>query len=68
VAEDQSVEEDHRLHSVRGHLLEMSGDISSAAASFELAAERTTSLPHQRYLHAQANRLRQPRRWTGNGP
>ncbi|MCI0678186.1 MAG: sigma-70 family RNA polymerase sigma factor [Actinobacteria bacterium] len=68
VAEDHSLEDDHRLHSVRGHLLEMNGDISSAAASFEAAAERTTSLPHQRYLNAQANRLRQPGRWTGNGP
>jgi predicted RNA polymerase sigma factor len=48
---------DHRYHSVRAHLLELAGDIDAARDAYRAAAERTTSLPRQRYLHARAARL-----------
>jgi RNA polymerase sigma factor (sigma-70 family) len=54
---DGRIAGDHRLHAVRAHLLEMLGDRVSARASYQAAAERTTSLPKQRYLHARAARL-----------
>jgi predicted RNA polymerase sigma factor len=54
---DERIAEDHRLHSVRAHLLEMAGDRVAARDSYRAAAERTTSLPQQRYLHARAARL-----------
>ncbi len=54
---DERIAEDHRLHSVRAHLLEMAGDRVAARDSYRAAAERTTSFPQQRYLHARAARL-----------
>ncbi len=54
---DDRVATDHRLHAIRAHLLEMSGDPLAARDSFLAAARRTTSLPQQRYLHARASRL-----------
>jgi predicted RNA polymerase sigma factor len=48
----------YRLDAVRAHLLEMAGDTEAAAAHYRRAAARTTSLPEQRYLTAQAARLR----------
>ena len=54
---DERIAEDHRLHAVRAHLLEMAGDFVSARESYQAAALRTLSLPHQRYLHARAARL-----------
>ena len=48
----------HRLTSVRAHLHEMAGDTQAAVAGYEDAARRTTSIPEQRYLRAQAERLR----------
>ncbi|WP_049565093.1 RNA polymerase sigma factor [Nonomuraea sp. SBT364] len=56
LAADERVASDHRLHAVRGHLLEMSGDRAAARACYEEAARRTTSFPQQRYLHARAAR------------
>lgn len=47
----------HRLDAVRAHLLEMAGDHPAARSCYQLAARRTTSLPEQRYLMAQAARL-----------
>ena len=47
----------HRLDAVRGHLLEMLGDIAGARASYRTAARRTSSIPEQRYLDARAARL-----------
>jgi RNA polymerase sigma factor (sigma-70 family) len=47
----------HRLLATRGHLLEMSGDVAGAAASFRAAARRTTSLAERRYLTGRAARL-----------
>jgi RNA polymerase sigma factor (sigma-70 family) len=47
----------HRAEAVRAHLLELAGDRDEARAAFTRAARRTTSLPEQRYLQAQAARL-----------
>ncbi|MER7861938.1 sigma-70 family RNA polymerase sigma factor [Amycolatopsis japonica] len=49
---------DHRFHAARAHLLEMAGDIAEAVESYVDAARLATGLPHQRYLHARAERLR----------
>jgi RNA polymerase sigma factor (sigma-70 family) len=54
---DERISEDHRLHAVRAHLQEMAGDRDAARDTYLKAAERTTSLPKQRYLHARAARL-----------
>jgi RNA polymerase sigma factor (sigma-70 family) len=55
---DRRLAEHHRLHAVRGHLLEMAGDADGAVESYVLAARLTTSLPEQRYLEAKAAGLR----------
>ncbi len=47
----------HRLDAVRAHLLEMTGDRKAAIAHYQTAARRTTNLPEQNYLLAQAARL-----------
>jgi hypothetical protein len=47
----------HRLHAVRAHLLEQTGDHTAAQAAFEEAARRATNIPEQRYLLAQTARL-----------
>jgi RNA polymerase sigma factor (sigma-70 family) len=54
---DERLAEDHRLYAVRAHLLERDGDPVAARAAYLAAAQRTASLPQQRYLHAQAARL-----------
>jgi RNA polymerase sigma factor (sigma-70 family) len=56
---DDRIANDHRLHAVRGHLLELTGDHASARAAYLAAAQRTTSLPQQRYLNTRAARLDQ---------
>ena len=56
---DERIADDHRLHSVRAHLLEMAGDHRAARDSYENAARRTTSVPQQRYLNARAANLAQ---------
>jgi RNA polymerase sigma factor (sigma-70 family) len=48
----------HRLHAVRGHLLEMAGELIDATENYQAAAARTASLPERNYLLAQAARLR----------
>ncbi len=55
---DRRLAEHHRLASVRAHLQELAGDTQAALAGYEDAARRTTSIPEQRYLQAQAERLR----------
>ena len=57
LADDERLAADHRLHAVRAHLHEMSGNLDSARASYRTAAQLTTSLPQQRYLNARADRL-----------
>ena len=54
---DERIADDHRLHAVRAHLLEMAGDRAGARDAYEAAARRTTNLPQQRYLHGRAARL-----------
>jgi RNA polymerase sigma factor (sigma-70 family) len=54
---DERIADDHRLHAVRGHLLEMAGDPAGARDAYQAAARRTTNLPQQRYLHGRAARL-----------
>ncbi|MEU8402896.1 DUF6596 domain-containing protein [Nonomuraea sp. NPDC048892] len=55
--DDDRVSGDHRLSAVRGHLLEMSGDLAGARRAYDEAAGRAMSLPQQRYLRARAARL-----------
>ena len=57
VEADGRVAEDHRLRAVRAHLLEMAGDLDGARQSYLDAADRTPSLPQQRYLHGRVARL-----------
>lgn len=49
---------DHRMHTVRAHLYEMAGDIAQATDAYLAAAERAPNLAQQRYLNAQAARLK----------
>jgi RNA polymerase sigma factor (sigma-70 family) len=57
LAADERIANDHRLHAVRAHLLEMTGDHAAARACYLAAASRSTSLPQQRYLNARAAAL-----------
>jgi predicted RNA polymerase sigma factor len=54
---DERIAGDHRLHAVRAHLLELAGDRVAVRDSYQAAAQRTTSFPQQRCLHARATRL-----------
>lgn len=47
----------HRLHAVRGHLLEQVGDTRAAVDEFRTAADRTDNLRERSYLTTQAARL-----------
>ena len=49
----------YRLDAVRAHLLEMAGDHGAAIDHFQIAADRTASLPERNYLLTQAARLRE---------
>jgi predicted RNA polymerase sigma factor len=55
--QDPRIAEHHRFHAIRAHFLEQAGDDEAARESYLAAAERTTSLPEQRYLEARAARL-----------
>jgi RNA polymerase sigma factor (sigma-70 family) len=55
---DERMANNHRLEAVRGHLLEMAGDVDAARESFRKAARMTASLPEQRYLALKAARLK----------
>ncbi|MEV4312929.1 DUF6596 domain-containing protein [Actinocrispum sp. NPDC049592] len=57
---EKPLAKDHRLHSVKAHLLEMSGDKAAARSSYEQAARLTLSPPQQRYLLARACALGGP--------
>jgi RNA polymerase sigma factor (sigma-70 family) len=46
----------HRLHAVRAHLLDLTGDAAGAQAEYELAAQRTLSVPERAYLESRAHR------------
>ncbi|MFH0241948.1 RNA polymerase sigma factor [Streptomyces sp. HK10] len=60
LGEDDRVADHHRLHAVRGHLLEMAGDHDAARESYREAARRTASLPERRFLEFRADRLSKP--------
>jgi predicted RNA polymerase sigma factor len=47
----------HRLDAVRAHLLEMAGDIQGAIRHYQIAANRTASIPERDYLMMKASRL-----------
>jgi RNA polymerase sigma factor (sigma-70 family) len=47
----------YRLDAVRAHLFEKMGDHEAAIRHYRIAATRTTSIPEQNYLMAQAARL-----------
>jgi RNA polymerase sigma factor (sigma-70 family) len=55
---DGSLRDHHRLHAVRGHLLEMAKDFGGAIDEYLAAAARTASVPERNYLLEQAARLR----------
>lgn len=55
--DDPRVAKGHRLPAVRAHLFEMTGDLSAAHASYELAASRAESIPERNYLLAKAAAL-----------
>jgi RNA polymerase sigma factor (sigma-70 family) len=57
VADDPRVAGSHRLHAVRAHLLEMSGDRAGARDEYVEAARRATSVPERAHLRRQARRL-----------
>lgn len=48
----------YRVEVVRAHLLEQAGDDPAACEAFASAARQTLSIPEQRYLERQAQRLR----------
>jgi RNA polymerase sigma factor (sigma-70 family) len=56
LANDPRLRGHHRLEAVRAHLLERGGDLRAAAACYERAAERTTSIAEQNYLRMRAAR------------
>jgi RNA polymerase sigma factor (sigma-70 family) len=55
--DDQRMTRNHRLESVRAHLLELAGDLTAARESYQRAAGMSTSVPEQRYLALRAARL-----------
>jgi RNA polymerase sigma factor (sigma-70 family) len=57
LAGDGRMSDHHRLHAVRGHLLERAGERDAARAEYREAARRTASQPERRYLEARAARL-----------
>jgi RNA polymerase sigma factor (sigma-70 family) len=50
--------ERHRWHAVRGHLYELGGDLSAAAAAYAEAARRATNVAERDHLVRQAARAR----------
>jgi len=51
---DDRLGDHHRLHSVRGHLLERAGDRAAAVAEFRAAAAGTANLRERHYLTGKA--------------
>jgi RNA polymerase sigma factor (sigma-70 family) len=54
---DTRLGDHHRLHSVRGHLLEMAGDPKGALVEFRSAAALATNLRERHYLTTEAARV-----------
>jgi predicted RNA polymerase sigma factor len=57
IAGDSRMKQGHRFDAVRAHLLEQAGDHDAAREHYRRAAERTESVPEQRYLEERADRL-----------
>ncbi|WAL68717.1 sigma-70 family RNA polymerase sigma factor [Amycolatopsis cynarae] len=57
LAGDGRIAADHRWHAARAHLLELTGDRVAARECYQTAAQRTSSIPQQRYLNLRAARL-----------
>jgi predicted RNA polymerase sigma factor len=57
LATDKRMARHHRLLATRAHLLELAGDPTAAAAAYQDAARRATSLPERRHLTTRAARL-----------
>jgi predicted RNA polymerase sigma factor len=55
--DDERMTGHHRLHAVRAHLHEMSGNDAAALASYQEAARQATNKPERRYLEDRAARL-----------
>ncbi|WP_042364900.1 RNA polymerase sigma factor [Streptacidiphilus neutrinimicus] len=56
--DDERMARHHRLLSVRGHLLERTGDRAAAHDLYRRAAKATASLAERRYLESRAARVR----------
>jgi RNA polymerase sigma factor (sigma-70 family) len=56
--QDPRMAKHHRLHAVRGHLYELSGDVPAAVDSYRTAARLSSNAPERHYLYAKAARLR----------
>jgi RNA polymerase sigma factor (sigma-70 family) len=54
---DPRIADHYRLHAVRAHLLERSGDREAAVERYRAAASRTSSIPERNYLLMKAARL-----------
>ena len=54
---DEAALDHYRVHAVRAHLLERSGELDGARAAYLEAAKLTLSLPERRYLEDRAARL-----------
>ncbi len=54
---DDRMAHTHRLEAVRGHLLELAGDVEGARRSYQQAARRAANLPEKHYLALRAARL-----------
>jgi predicted RNA polymerase sigma factor len=57
LATDERMARHHRLHAVRGHLLEMAERPAEARESYRTAARYATSTPEKRYLESRAGAL-----------
>jgi RNA polymerase sigma factor (sigma-70 family) len=57
VENDERMARHHRLHAVRGHLYELSGDTAGAVASYRTAARLSSNVPERRYLYGKAASL-----------
>jgi predicted RNA polymerase sigma factor len=60
LAGDPRLARGHRLHAVRGHLLEDAGDPEAAVAAYLEAAGRATNVAERDYLRMRAARLGRP--------
>jgi RNA polymerase sigma factor (sigma-70 family) len=68
LAADTRINADRRYHAVRGHLLEMAGDLTAALEAYREAARAATNLQQERYLNQQAGRLQAGRKETSEPP